>query len=134
MAEMSCRSTVFQLPRFLIEVQPLILESLTVPIADFERRTGWEIKPEGACKGDICVPLPDLEGSEIDVRLLAERLNMPLIADEPTGLWCLGPAAGGKALTSAKAPDLVLPDLDGNLFRLRSLLGMKVLLVAWASW
>ena len=36
----------------------MILESLRVDSADFERRTGWSIKPQGACKGDRCVPLP----------------------------------------------------------------------------
>ena len=42
--------------------------------------------------------------------------------------------AGGRALASVDAPDLVLPDLQGRPFRLRSLRGSKVLLVAWASW
>jgi peroxiredoxin len=37
-------------------------------------------------------------------------------------------------LTSAVAPELELPDRDGNLFKLSSLHGRKVLLVAWASW
>ena len=31
-------------------------------------------------------------------------------------------------------PELVLPDVDGNPFRLSALHGRKVLLVAWASW
>ena len=66
--------------------------------------------------------------------MFAERLGMPLVHDEPTGLWCLGPEAGGRALTDAHAPDLVLPDIDGREFHLRSLRGSKVLLVAWASW
>jgi peroxiredoxin len=37
-------------------------------------------------------------------------------------------------LTTAVAPELELPDADGNPFRLSSLRGQKVLLVAWASW
>jgi hypothetical protein len=112
----------------------MILESLTVQVDTFERRTGWAIKPEGACKGDICVPLPGLDGPELDVRALAERLNMPLIHDERQRLWCLGPESGGRALASAEAPAFELPDWTGEPFRLRSLLGRKVLLVAWASW
>ena len=25
---------------------------------DFAARSGWTVKPEGACKGEVCVPLP----------------------------------------------------------------------------
>jgi hypothetical protein len=112
----------------------MILETLELDAADLERRTGWQIKPEGACKGDRCVPLPGRGGTRVDARLLADRLGMPLVADAPTGLWSLGPEAGGRALTSVQAPDLVLPDLYDREFHLRSLRGSKVLLVAWASW
>ena len=61
---------------------------------------------------------------------------MPLVADAAHGLWALGPetAVTGRALTTAVAPELELPDADGNPFRLSSLRGQKVLLVAWASW
>lgn len=100
-------------------------------VAAFERRTGWAIKPEGACKGDVCVPLPGT-----DAVTVSERLGMPLVADEEHGLWALGPETGftGRALTTAELPDIVLPDLSGTPFALRSLRGQKVLLVAWASW
>jgi hypothetical protein len=37
----------------------VILDRLDVDPAAFEARTGWAIKPEGACRGDVCVPLPD---------------------------------------------------------------------------
>ena len=112
----------------------MILTTLQVDPAALERRTGWQIKPEGACKGDRCVPMPASTPGRIDVPALAERLGMPLLVDTTHQVWCLGPEAGGHALTSAEAPDLVLPDLDGRPFALQSLRGQKVLLVAWASW
>lgn len=112
----------------------MILTSLEVDPGELEARTGWAIKPEGACKGDLCVPLPAPSGGSIDARVLAERLGMPLLHDEAAGLWALGPEAMGRALTTARASDFELPDLQGNLFRLSSLRGKKVLLVAWASW
>ena len=112
----------------------MILETLEIDPAELERRTGWQIKPEGACKADRCVPLPALNGQHIDARVFADRLGMPLVHDESSGLWCLGPAAGGRALSDVQAPDLTLPDVHGQEFHLRSLRGRKVLLVAWASW
>ncbi len=112
----------------------MISRTVDVEAKEFERQTGWEIKPEGACKDGRCVPLPAPLSSVVDLRIIAERLHMPLVHDEAAGLWCLGPEAGGKALTSARAPDLELPDWHGDTFRLSSLLGQKVLLVAWASW
>jgi len=112
----------------------MLLDALTVDPADFEARTGWHPRPEGLCKGDRCVPLPGDPTGPLDVRVLAERLGMPLIHDEGSERWVLGPESGGRALTTAKAPDIELPDVDGNPFRLSSLHGRKVLLVAWASW
>jgi len=113
----------------------MILETLDLDFADLERRTGWAIRPEGACKDDRCVPLPgDGSGATVDARVLAERLNMPLIHDEQAGVWALGPEGGGRALQSAQAPELLLPDWRGDEVRLSSLRGQKVLLVAWASW
>ena len=73
-------------------------------------------------------------GDGLDVSVLSEALSMPLVSDQAHGLWCLGPPATGRALDTAAAPDLVLPDVDGKAFSLASLRGQKVLLIAWASW
>jgi hypothetical protein len=114
----------------------VLLESLQIDADDFTEGTGWAIKPEGLCKGDVCVPAPgaQLASGEVDVPAVAERLRMPLVHDEARHLWALGPASGGRALTSAEAADPELIDFDGNPFKLSSLHGRKVLLVAWASW
>ena len=117
----------------------MILSELAVEPSAFEARTGWQVKPEGACKAEVCVPLPSAAtrpDGRLDVRVLAERLGMPLVHDDAHGVWALGPetAVTGRALTCAIAPELELPDADGNPFKLSSLRGQKVLLVAWASW
>jgi hypothetical protein len=112
----------------------MILERLEVTAPELERRTGWAIRPEGACKGDRCVPLPDAPGEWLDVRQLAERLGMALVHHEARGLWALGPESGGRALLTADAPDVSLPDRNGKQVSLGELRGMKVLLLAWASW
>lgn len=114
----------------------MILDSLAVDPRLLAERTGWNAQPEGLCKGDRCVPAPDaqLGDGTLSVPVIAERLRMPLISDEARGIHVLGPESGSQALTTAAAPDLDLADVDGNPFKLSSLLGRKVLLVAWASW
>jgi hypothetical protein len=111
----------------------VITESLDIDRQDFAAATGWEIKPEGACKADVCVPL-DSSG-DFDLMATADRLGMAVVADREAGLWAIGPESlGGRTLVSAEAPELTLDDLDGHEFRLSSLRGQKVALVAWAPY
>ena len=117
----------------------MILHDFVVDPHAFEAATGWSIKPEGVCKAEFCVPLPDdarVADGNVDVRVVAGRLGMPIVHDEGSGASALGPetALTGRALSTAVAPELELPDVDGNPFKLSSLLGKKVLLVAWSSW
>jgi hypothetical protein len=112
----------------------MILDRLEVGPKELEQRTGWALRPEGACKGDRCVPLPESSTGMLDVSVLADRLGMALVHDSDHSLWALGPESGGRALLSADMPPLTLPDKDGNPFSLSSLRGSKVLLLAWASW
>jgi len=114
----------------------MILDGLDVTRDEWEMATGWQLKPEGACHGDVCVPLDGpVAAGTVNAAALAERLGMPLVHDDERGLWAIGPATvTGRALTSAAMPDLDLPDLDGRPFRLSSLRGQKVVMVAWASW
>lgn len=115
----------------------MLLERPQISPGELERRTGWSIEPQGACKGELCVPLrgvPADDGS-IDAPALAERLGMALVHEPRHGLWGLGPETiGGRSLTTAELPDVTLPDRHGRPFSLRSLRGMKLLLLAWASW
>jgi hypothetical protein len=114
----------------------MLLTDLTMTAVDFDAATGWAAKPEGMCKGAVCVPAPDAVGANgsIDVPSVAARLGMALVHDDTHGVWALGPESGGRALTTAVAPELELPDADGNPFKLSAMHGRKVLLVAWASW
>ncbi len=112
----------------------MILDGPRVRRDEFTARTGWHFEPEGACRGDMCVPLGGPAGEWLDARELSERLGMPLVHDEPSGLRCLGPESSGRVMQTAEAPDLRLPDWRGQPFDLASLRGTKVLLLAWASW
>lgn len=112
----------------------MIFTSSTVPVAEFERVTGWQSKPEGLCRGERCVPFHSADAKAVELAAAAEALAMPLVHDAAHGLWAFGAEAGGRALSSAVAPEVELPDFRGASFRLSSLRGRKVLLVAWASW
>ncbi len=92
----------------------MILDRLDIDPKDFERATGWEIKDEGACKGDVCVPLGD---GPFDLEAMAGRLGMAVVAEPGLSLWAVGPEVlSGRALATADASDFSLPDLDGNRF------------------
>jgi len=112
----------------------VIFTSARVPVEEFERVTGWRSKPEGLCRDERCVPFASADPATIELAAAAEALAMPLVHDARHGLWALGAEAAGRALRSAVAPELELPDFRGGVFRSSSLRGTKVLLVAWASW
>ena len=110
----------------------VILDRLDITAEAFEDATGWQIKPEGACRADFCVPLP---AGGFDLTEAADRLGMAVVAEPSLGLWSVGPETlGGRALVTADASDFSLPDLDGNTVRITSLRNQKVLVVAWAPY
>jgi hypothetical protein len=115
----------------------VVLDDVVVPAERFAAATGWEPKPEGLCRGELCVPAPGAlqGGGLVDVEAAAARLGMPLVHDPARNLWALGPATfRGRALDTAVCPELVLQDRDGRDVTLTSLRGRKVVMVAWASW
>lgn len=116
----------------------MILDSLDgVTAADFAARTEWQLQPEGLCRGEICVPAPgSLRTDEtLDIAVIAARLGMPLVHDQAHGVYALGPAtATGRSLSTAIAADPLIVTRHGEPFRLSSLRGRKVVMVAWASY
>ena len=115
----------------------IITEFEAVTVDAFADATGWDPKPQGLCRGEVCVPAPGVRRDDgtIDVATAAERLGMPLVHAADAGVWALGPGTtSGRVLSTAVAPDPALIDRHGNPFRLSSLHGRKVLLVAWASY
>lgn len=113
----------------------MITDSPVVSRGDFESATGWSLKPEGACKGDVCIPMPFEPGETVDVREMSEHMGLPLVHDRGAGLFSLGPESmSSRTLVTAEAPELELPDLEGEPFRLSGLHGKKVVLIAWAPY
>jgi hypothetical protein len=116
-------------------------DRIILSAAALEAALGFVRKPEGLCKGDLCVPLR--EGSDIEVgdgdldaARLARVLERPVAVDAANAVAFVGPAAGDRAarLESLVAPDFTLPDLDGALHSLSDHRGKKVVLAAYASW
>jgi hypothetical protein len=116
----------------------VIVDRLDIDAAAFEAATGWSIKPEGACKGEVCVPLgrPAAGAASFDLLAVAERLGMAVVADTEAGLWSIGPESlGGRSLATAEAPDLTLPDvMTGQDVTLSSFRGKKVVIASWAPY
>ena len=104
--------------------------------------TGFELKPEGLCLDELCIPVPQdgsweqKRGGEtfIDLSAMAGAMDQPLI-QEGDGLWSLGNAPVLRmSLETGLAPDFELPDQEGQPVRLSDFRGVKVLLLTWASW
>jgi hypothetical protein len=116
--------------------------ALWLSAADLQRVSGWTHKPEGFCKGDVCIPVPAarksefVDGARFNLAALAGLLGQPVVADEAHHAWSFGEAAAERRrkLTSLDAPDFSLPDLDGKMHSLKEHRGKKVFVVSWASW
>ena len=107
---------------------------------------GFELKPEGACFEDICVPVRQDEDSAIFVRRenqawisvteLARRIQQPFVVDHDKGVWSFGaiPVTRQALIREGVAPDFTLPDWRGDEISLSDFKGKKIMLLSWASW
>jgi hypothetical protein len=108
--------------------------------AALEQATGWDLKPEGLCRGEVCVPRRDDDGvlvdDKIDLVAFAALLRRPLAYDADAGIAVLAdaPEDHAAAFDARVAPTWTLPDLDGNAVSSSDFADKKKLLVAWASW
>jgi peroxiredoxin len=126
--------------------QPSSGDALWVSAAELRRMSGFELKPQGLCLAEICVPLrPDADpalverrGEElrVDAAELARRLRQPYARDDERRVWSFAPVPVTLRpfLDAARAPDFELQDRGGRTRRLSEFRGKKVVLVTWASW
>lgn len=108
----------------------------TVAVADLPAAIGWELKPEGLCRGDLCVPVRGLGGPEVDLEAAAGAIGSSVLVDPDTGTVAVSVPAQDRrqALVGRRAPDFTLPDLDGTPHTLEQFADRKRLLIAFASW
>ena len=120
-------------------------EDLWVAPADLMAATGWELKPEGLCRDELCIPVTgeqtalvrgDGTAQQVNLAGFARYLDQLVAHDDTHGAWYFGTPVEQlrTPLLRLEAPDFELPDLSGRRHRLAEHRGKKVLLIAWASW
>ncbi len=118
--------------------------NLWLSLTELHNATGWELKPQGACLDDVCVPIPvgreaefiRASGKEFNLAALARLQGQPIVHDDTHKVWFFGETGSTRnnSMSSLQAPDFTLPDLDGRQHSLSQYRGKKILLVSWASW
>jgi hypothetical protein len=112
--------------------------ALWIAKGDLPRVNGFEIKPEGACRADLCIPIPaDMtRGDFFNLTAFARRVGQAVVYDPDSSVWSFGeiPILRSSFLESRMAPEFAVPDRTGRVVRLSDFRGKKVLVVTWASW
>ena len=113
-------------------------DALWVRKSDLPRINEFAVKPQGACRADVCIPIPKTmtRGAYFDLTAFARKVGQAVFADTATRVWSYGeiPLVTGAFLESRRAPDFTVPDRKGRPVHLASFRGKKVLVVTWASW
>jgi hypothetical protein len=115
-------------------------DRVVVAVDDLVSAIGWQLKPEGLCRDDVCVPVRDRAAIEadggVDLVAIASALGRPAVASIESGVVAIGePAASRRsAIADMQAVPFTLPDLDGQPHSLSEWRGRKKLLHVFASW
>ena len=116
--------------------------SLWLSAAECEAATGWTLKPEGLCQGDVCIPLPAgresafVNGGDVNVTSFWQHMNRPVLHTKAADTYLLGAGHTDRSsvLESLVAPDFSLPDVNGDMHALADFRGKRVFLTTWSSW
>ena len=101
---------------------------------------GWELKPQGLCRGDVCYPVTDPASLHhddlLDLGAAAAVLGRPTLADPDHAVIVVSVATADRhrAIQDMELPPVTLPDLAGEPHSLAGFRGKKKLLVAFSSW
>ena len=102
--------------------------------------TGWALKPEGLCRGAVCIPTsmwPELVvDGRLDLAVFARLTDQILVVDGDEHIAALGPSASRRSqeMATLQAPDFTVDTIDGDAVSLGDFKGRKKLLVAFSSW
>ena len=117
-------------------------DGLLIRPDDFTRLNGFELKPEGVCFRDICIPMKDdllveRDGKQwFDLAAFADLLGQPYVADRESRVWSIAeiPAKREGMVVNAMAPEFEVIDRQGKVVRMADFKGKKDLVVTWSSW
>lgn len=113
---------------------------LALDAAHLEEASGWSLKPQGLCFGDVCVPVRNtaalVAGSGLDVDEFARLTGRVAVVDATRGIVAMTESGNRRSegLSTLVAPDFTLPDINGNPVSLHDFDRRKRLLLAWSSW
>ena len=111
---------------------------LWVRKTDLPRINDFVLKPQGACRADLCIPVSKdmTRGAYFNLTAFARKVGQAVVVDRAARVWSFGeiPVLRGQFVNSRIAPDFAVPDRKGRLVRLSDFRGKKVLVVTWASW
>jgi hypothetical protein len=114
------------------------IDALWIRKRDLPRVNGFALKPQGACRADLCIPIPKdmTRGDYFNITAFAKKARQPVVAEPGARVWSFGEmqALGGGLASSRIAPDFEVPDRTGLPVHLAGFRGKKVLVVTWASW
>jgi hypothetical protein len=112
--------------------------ALWVRKTDLPKINDFEVKPQGACRADVCIPIPKdmTRGDYFNLTAFANKVHQAVVTDADSRVWSFGeiPALRGGFLSSRIAPDFAIGDRKGKIVHLSDFRGKKVLLFTWASW
>jgi hypothetical protein len=114
------------------------VDTLWIRKRDLIRVNGFELKPQGACRADVCIPIPKdmTRGEYFNLSAFANKAGQSVVAEPAARVWSFGEmqALGGGLANSRVAPDFNVPDRVGRAVHLASFRGKKALVITWASW
>jgi hypothetical protein len=97
------------------------------------RINDFALKPEGACRADLCIPIPEdvVRGDYFNLTAFAKKAGQSVVAEPGARVWSFGEmqALGGGFVSSRIAPDFTMADRAGRPVHLSSFRGKKVLVV-----
>ena len=113
-------------------------DALWIRKSDLPRVNGFELKPQGACRADLCIPVPKTmtRSDFFNLTAFAKKAAQPVVAEPSAKVWSFGEmqALGGGLSNSRIAPDFEVLDRLGRAVHLAGFRGKKALVITWASW